>query len=84
MSGWILKKLSFILIFTLFTTILFELFFRFIPINLSDRLASYLNPFYIFSNLTIIVFILILASLIATTFIYSVIFRKEKRKRKDV
>lgn len=60
----------------LFTIAFFEVFFRFIPIDIADRLASYVNPFYIFSNLSIIVVTLILTSLVATILVHSMIFKK--------
>lgn len=76
MSKWISKKLSFVFIFMLFTIAFFELFFRFIPIDIADRFASYVNPFYIFSNLSIIVVALILTSLVATIVVHSIILKK--------
>lgn len=60
----------------LFTIAFFEVFFRFIPIDIADRLAYYVNPFYIFSNLSIIVVTLILTSLVATILVHSMIFKK--------
>ena len=79
MSKWISKKLSFVFIFMLFTVAFFELFFRFIPIDIADKFASYSNPFYIFSNLSVIVVALILISLAATIFLHSIIFRKNNK-----
>ena len=76
MSKWISKKLSFVFIFMLFTIAFFELFFRFIPIDIADKFASYVNPFYIFSNLSIIVVALILASLVVTILVHSMFFNK--------
>lgn len=78
MSKWISKKLNFVFIFMLFTIVFFEIFFRFIPIDIADRFASYVNPFYIFSNLSIIVVALILTSLVATIIVHSMIFKKNK------
>lgn len=60
----------------LFTIAFFELFFRFVSMGAADKLASYVNPFYIFSNLSIIVVVLILASLVATILVHSMIFKK--------
>lgn len=75
LSKWISKKFVFVLFFIFFTIVFFELFFRFIPVNVADEFVSYLNPFYIFSNLSIIVGALLLISLVATILLHSLIFK---------
>lgn len=77
MSKWISKKLIFVIIFIFFTIVFFEFFFRFVSMGAADKLASYLNPFYIFSNLSIIVFALILMSLAATILVISIFFSEK-------
>lgn len=84
MSGWILRALGFILLFVLLISTSFELFFRFIPIELADNYVSHLNPFYLFSNLSIIVFIIIILSLIVTVLLHWLISNFLKKNKKNV